>query len=75
LPPLLIPPYRGNESKIEPLSLTPRWGFLFLGRRDILKAVKYLQNIKGVKDEEDSMSVYRIINVVRMFDKTLYSIG
>ena len=37
---------------------------------DISKAVKYRRNIGGVKDEENNMSVYWIINVGRMFDKT-----
>jgi hypothetical protein len=49
-------------------------GFLFLVEGDILKAVKYRQNIEGVKDEENNMSVYWIINVDRMFDKTHYNI-
>ena len=47
---------------------------LFLGDSDILKVVKYRQDIKGVKDEENNMSVYWTVNVDRMFDKTLYNI-
>jgi len=49
-------------------------GFLFLGDGDILKVVEYRQNIKGVKDKENNLSVYWIVNVDRMFDKTHYNI-
>jgi hypothetical protein len=49
-------------------------GFLFLGDGNILKVVIYRQNIKGVRDEENNMPVYRIVDVDRMFDKTAYNI-
>ena len=49
------------------LSATPCAG-------DIVKAVKYRHNIKGVQDEKYNISVYWIVNVDRMFDKTHYNI-
>jgi hypothetical protein len=44
------------------------------GRFLYYKSVKYRQNIKGARDEENNMSVYGIVNVDRMFDKTHYNI-